>query len=153
MGFVVEPTGTSYRPVRAIGLLLILEVVGLAALGVYEFSRFLSRIDWQRVRPESMTPEVVEAVAVVLFVPPAVLMILSAMGFLFMRRRGWLLAAISQGLCLGVCLWLYVQIQPYYVYPIMAYCVVVILFLNSQDVRAVFHVGRAAAKAKHGGAA
>jgi hypothetical protein len=150
---VVEPTGTSYRPVRAIGLLLILEVAGLAGLGVYEFSRFLSRIDWQRVRPESMTPEVVEALAVVFFLPPAVLMILSAMGFLFMRRRGWLLAAISQGLCLGVCLWLYVQIQPYYVYPIMAYCVVVILFLNSQDVRAVFHVGREAAQAKPGSAA
>lgn len=150
--FVVEPTDTSYRPVRAIGLLLILEVAGLAALGVYEFSRFLSRIDWERVRPEAMTPEVVEAVAVALFLPPAVLMIVSAMGFLFMRRRGWLLAAISQGLSLGVCLWLYAQIQPYYVYPIMAYCVVVILFLNSQDVRAVFHVGRDAAKAKRGAA-
>ena len=134
-------------------MLLILEVVGLAALGVYEFSRFLSRLDWQRVRPESMTPEVVEAVAVVLFVPPAVLMILSAMGFLFMRRRGWLLAAISQGLSIGICLWLYAQLQPYYVYPIMAYCVVVILYLNSQGVRTVFHVGREAAKAKHGGAA
>jgi hypothetical protein len=148
LGFVVEPTGTSYRPVRAIGLLLILEVVGLAGLGVYEFSRFLSRLDWQRVRPESVTPEVVEAAAVALFVPPAVLMILSAMGFLFMRRKGWLLAAISQGLSLGICLWLYTQLQPYYVYPIMAYCVVVILYLNSRGVRTVFHVGRDAAKTK-----
>jgi uncharacterized membrane protein YqhA len=152
-GFVEKPSGTSYRPVRAIGLLLILEVVGLAALGVYEFSRFLSRLDWQRVRPESVTPEVVEAAAVALFVPPAVLMIVSAMGFLFMRRKGWLLAAISQGLCLAVCLWLYTQIQPYYVYPIMAYCVLVILYLNSQDVRTVFHVGRNAAKTNPGGAA
>ena len=152
-GYVVEPTGTSYRPVRAIGLLLILEVVGLAALGVYEFSQVLSRLDWQRVRPESATPEVIEAAVLVLFVPPAILMIVSAMGFLFMRRRGWLLAAISQGLSIGICLWLYVELQPYYVYPIMAYCVVVILYLNSQGVRTVFHVGRDAAKARHGGAA
>lgn len=150
---MVEPTGTSYRPVRAIGLLLILEVVGFAALGVYEFTRYLSRMDWQRVRPESVTPEVIEAAAVVLFVPPAVLMIVSAMGFLFMRRKGWLLAAISQGLSIGICLWLYVQLQPYYVYPIMAYCVLVILYLNSQGVRTVFHVGRDAAKMKPGGAA
>lgn len=150
---MVEPTGTSYRPVRAIGLLLILEVVGLVALGVYEFSQVLSRVDWQRVRPESVTPEVVEAAAVVLFVPPAVLMVVSALGFLFMRRRGWVLAAISQGLSLGLCLWLYAEIQPYYVYPIMAYCVLVILYLNSQGVRTVFHVGRGAAKAKSGSAA
>lgn len=153
LGLVVEPTGASYRPVRAIGLLLILEVLGLAALGVYEFSQVLSRLDWQRVRPEAVTPEVVEAAAVFLFVPPAVLMVVSALGFLFMRRRGWVLAAISQGLSLGLCLWLYTQLQPYYVYPIMAYCVLVILYLNSQGVRTVFHVGRGAAKAKSGGAA
>lgn len=153
LGLVVEPTGTSYRPVRAIGLLLILEVLGLAALGVYEFSQVHSRLDWQRVRPESVTPEVVEAAAVFLFLPPAVLMVVSALGFLFMRRRGWVLAAISQGLSLGLCLWLYTQLQPYYVYPIMAYCVLVILYLNSQGVRTVFQVGRGAAKAKSGGAA
>lgn len=153
LGFVVQPSGTSYRPVRAIGLLLILEVVGLVGLGLYEFYGVLSRIDWERVRPEAVTPEVVEAAAVVLFVPPAIMMILSAMGFLFMRRKGWLLAAISQGLCLVICLWLYTQIRPNYVYPIMAYCVLVILYLNSQDVRAVFHVGRNAAKTNPGGAA
>ena len=57
----------------------------------------------------------------VLFVPSGVLTLLSALSFLLMRRRGWLLAAISQGLSLGGGLWLYSWYQPVYVYPIMAY--------------------------------
>ena len=63
---------------------------------------------------------------------------MSAMSFLFMRRKGWLLAAIAQGLSLAVSLWLYSWFQPGYVYPIMAYCVLMILYLNSNDVRLVF---------------
>jgi hypothetical protein len=68
---------------------------------------------------------------------------MSALSFLLLRRKGWLLAAISQGLSLGVCLWLYSQTQPWYVYPIMAYCILMILYLNSQDVRVMFHPRRA----------
>ena len=60
-----------------------------------------------------------------LFIPSAVLTLLSALSFLFLRR-GWLLAAIAQGMSLAVCLWLYSWFQPGYVYPIMAYCVLMI---------------------------
>jgi hypothetical protein len=67
---------------------------------------------------------------------------MSALSFLFMRRKGWLLAAIAQGLSLAVSLWLYSWFQPPYVYPIMAYCVLMILYLNSYDVRMVFLSGR-----------
>ncbi len=139
----VEPDKTSYRPVRVIGLLLLLEVVGLVGLGAYEFLQ----VDWQRVRFEGEpSRQVIEAAALVLFAPPAVLTLLSALSFLLLRRRGWLLAAIAQGLSVAVCLWLYSQIQPVYVYPIMAYCVLMILYLNSHDVRVVFHPRRYAAE-------
>jgi hypothetical protein len=50
-----------------------------------------------------------------------------------------------------VCLWLYSQLQPVYAYPIMAYCVLMIFYLNSQDVRVVFHLKRDAAKQGPGG--
>ncbi len=73
-----------------------------------------------------------------MFVPSGILTLMSAFSFLFMRRRGWLLAAIAQGLSLAVSLWLYSWFQPSYVYPIMAYCVLMILYLNSHDVRVVF---------------
>jgi VanZ family protein len=59
-----------------------------------------------------------------------------------MRRRGWLLAAIAQGLSLAVSLWLYSWFQPTYVYPIMAYCILMILYLNSNEVRLAFLPGR-----------
>ena len=51
-------------------------------------------------------------------------------------------AAIAQGMSLAVCLWLYSLFQPGYVYPIMAYCILMILYLNSQDVRMVFRPGQ-----------
>ncbi len=123
-------------------MLLILEVIGLVGLGAYEFLQ----VDWQQVRFEEPPRQVIEVAAFVLFVPPAVLTLLSALSFLLLRRKGWLLAAIAQGLSLAVCLWLYSEFQPGYVYPIMAYCVLMILYLNSHDVRVVFHPGRGQAR-------
>ncbi len=136
---MVEPDKTSYRPVRAIGLLLILQVVGIVGLGVYESTL----VDWRTIRPDEAPPQgVIEVAAFALFAPPAVLTLLSGLSFLLLRRRGWLLAAIAQGFSLAVCLWLYTLFQPGYVYPIMAYSILMILYLNSHDVRMVFRPGR-----------
>jgi hypothetical protein len=129
---------------------LILQVIGLVGLAAYE----VVQVDWQRVQAEAAPPpQVLEVLAFALFVPSAVMTLLSALSFLLLRRKGWLLAAIGQGLGLAVCLWLYSQFQPWYVYPIMAYCTIMILYLNSQDVRTMFHPRRPPAKAKPGGIA
>jgi hypothetical protein len=135
---VAGAANISYRPVRAIGLLLAFQVVCLVGLGAHEFLQ----VDWRQIGPEEPSQQVIEALTLALFVPPAVMTLMSALSFLLLRRKGWLLAAISQGLSLGVCLWLYSQTQPWYVYPLMAYCVLMILYLNSQDVRVVFQVRR-----------
>ena len=138
----MEPAEISYRPIRVIGGLLILEVVGLAILGAYEFAQ----VDWQGVRLDATPPQqVVEVLAFVLFVPSAVLTLLSALSFLLLRRKGWLLAAIGQGSSVAVCLWLYSALQPWYIYPVMAYCVLMVLYLNSRDVRMTFRPRREAA--------
>jgi len=134
----MEPGRTSYRPVRVIGVLLILEVIGLVVLGGYQFLR----VRWGGIDLEGQQHRAVEAAVFALFVPSAILTLLAALSFLFLYRRGWLLAAIAQGLSLAVCLWLYSWFQPAYVYPIMAYCVLMILYLNSQDVRMVFRPGQ-----------
>ncbi|MDQ3864689.1 MAG: hypothetical protein M3317_14560 [Actinomycetota bacterium] len=131
----MEPGKTSYRPVRVIGILLLLEVVGLVLLGGYEFLQ----VHWRWLDLQSPQHRVVEVVLFALFIPSAILTLLSALSFLFLHRRGWLLAAIAQGLSLAVSLWLYSLFQPGYVYPIMAYCILMILYLNSEDVRVVFH--------------
>lgn len=143
---MVESDKLSYRPVRVIGLLLILQVAGILGIGAYEFSQILSGLDLERVRLDALPRGTLEAAAFALLVPSAALMILSAMSFFILRRRGWVLAAIAQGLSLAVCLWLYTEFKPYYVYPIMAYCILMILYLNSHDVRVVFHVNRDASK-------
>ena len=134
-----EPGSASRRPVWAIGLLLMLEVAGIAASGAYE----LSRVDWRAVISARAAPprEVVEALVLVLFAPAAVLTLLAALGLLLLRRRGWLLAAISQGAVVATGLWLYATYETIYVYPIMAYAVLMILYLNVHDVRAVFYPG------------
>jgi hypothetical protein len=126
-----------------VGLLLVLQVIGLAGLAAYE----LLQVDLQRLRPEVPSSQpVLEVLALVLFVPSAVMTLISALSFLLLRRKGWILAAIGQGLSLAVCLWLYSRFQPWYVYPIMAYCTLMILYLNSQDVRTLFHPRRDPAK-------
>ena len=145
---MVGPDNISHRPVRVIGLLLVLQLVGLAALGAYEFLQ----VDWQRVQLDTTPPQqVIEVLAFALFVPSAVLTLLSALSFLLLRRKGWLLAAIGQGLSVAICLWLYSELQPWYVYPIMAYCTLMILYLNPHDVRMMFHPRREATRP--GGAA
>jgi len=146
---VAGAANTSYRPVRAIGLLLAFQVVCLVGLGAHEFLQ----VDWRQIGAEEPSQQVIEALTLTLFVPPAVMTLISALSFLLLRRKGWLLAAISQGLSLGVCLWLYSQTQPWYVYPLMAYCILMILYLNSQDVRVVFHVRRTTRQQEPGGAA
>ena len=146
---MARAANTSYRPVRAIGLLLAFQVVCLVGLGAHEFLQ----VDWRQIGAEEPSQQVIEALTLTLFVPPAVMTLMSALSFLLLRRKGWLLAAISQGLSLGVCLWLYSQTQPWYVYPLMAYCILMILYLNSHDVRVVFHLRRASTQQEPGGAA
>ena len=134
----MEPNKAAYRTVKVIGVLLILEVVGLVLNGVREFSQ----VYWRGLELGSRHYEAAEVAVYALFIPSGVLTLMSAFSFLFMRRKGWLLAAMAQGLSLAVSLWLYSWFQPGYVYPIMAYCVLMILYLNSNDVRVVFLSGR-----------
>ena len=147
-------------------MLLILQVVGLAGIGVYE----VTSVDWEefaiidsegdvtidldRIDPsqppesefEISVQQATEAVVfVVFFLPPVFLMLLAGFSFLLLKRRGWLLAAVAQGLSLGVCLFIYTNPEletGAYVYPIMVYCILMILYLNSWDVRVMFHSRR-----------
>ena len=144
----VDETGR--RPILMVGLLLLLEAAGLAGVVAYEFSR----VDWRRLDPESPSGQAIGAATSLLFAPSAVLAALAALGFLFLSRRGWILAALSQGASLAICLWLYYSgSAPLYVYGVMVYCILMVLYLNSHDVRVAFHSGRedAAPRAARGG--
>jgi hypothetical protein len=151
----VKPDKISSRPIRVIGFLLILQAIGLAGIAAVD----LRQVDWQEVELE-FSPRLQEGLEItvdwpqeqevgleaaraievaVRFLPPVVLAILGGLGFLFFSRRGWLLAALAQTLSLWACLQLYYEWNPGFVYPVMLYCIFLILYLNSYDVRVVFH--------------
>jgi hypothetical protein len=129
-----------------LGVLLILQVVALVGIGVYLFSsidwdRLLALIDDQvQTLPGPLENQLEQAILfVIFFLPPAVLLLLAGFSFVFLRRRGWLLASVAQGVVLLACLFFYPDPRPGYTYPIIAYCILMVLYLNSQGVRAVFH--------------
>ena len=145
-------TTTRSWPVRANGLLLILQALGLAGISVYD----IYQVYWQEVQQQiefeaTLSPKLAEAAEQAIVVSlilglPAILAILAALGFFLLFRVGWLLAMIVQALTLLACLLLYGQWEavlyrePDFIYPVMLYGIVMTLYLNSSDVRAAFHV-------------
>jgi hypothetical protein len=122
-----------------VGVLLILEAVGLASLAAYHVALRAGGLQTELEAELRRSFETLAAGGA--FVAAAILAAVAAVGFLFMRRRGWLPAALAQTLGLGTCLALYAELEPIFVYPVMVYCIVMVLYLNSRDVRSVFHPG------------
>jgi MFS family permease len=143
-----------YRQTRLLGVLLILQVVGMVGIGIWLFST----IDWDRILtfadgqthlegdlPKSLERQLEQAILyAIYFLAPAILLLLAGLGFVLLRRRGWMLASVAQAICLLVCLFFYTDPRPWFAYPIIAYCILMILYLNSQGVRVVVHSRRMA---------
>jgi MFS family permease len=137
-----------------LGVLLILQVVGMVGIGIWLFST----IDWDRILtfadgqthlegdlPKSLERQLEQAILyAIYFLAPAILLLLAGLGFVLLRRRGWMLASVAQAICLLVCLFSYTDPRPWFAYPIIAYCILMILYLNSQGVRVVVHSRRMA---------
>ena len=132
-------------------MLLILQVVAMIGFGVWLFST----IDWDRMLtlaneqaqnlPKPLERQLEQAILyVIYFLAPAILLLLAGLGFVLFRRRGWMLASVAQALIMLACLFFYTDPRPWFVYPIIAYCILMILYLNSQGVRAVVHSRRMA---------
>ncbi len=147
-----------YRQARLLGVLLILQFVAMVGIGVWLFSS----IDWDTVVNLSNEPGQVKLhtndkdtlkafkraiLFTVYFLAPVILLFLSGLGFVLLRRRGWMLASVAQALTMLACLFFYGASRPWFAYPIIAYCILMILFLNSRSVRAVVHRKRALAGA------
>jgi hypothetical protein len=140
-----------YRQTRVLGVLLILQVVMMVGIGIWLFST----IDWDRILtlaseqaqnlPKPLEKQLEQAILyVIYFLAPAILLLLAGLGFVLLRRRGWMLASVAQAISLLICLFFYTDPRPWFAYPIIAYCILMILYLNSQGVRAVVHSRRMA---------
>jgi hypothetical protein len=123
--------------VRAVGLFLLLQAAGYVALSIY----LLFPFDWNT---DVISPQQIDALSIsIILIPAAILAVLSAIGFLFLFRAGWLLAMAMQGATLLGCLTLYFDTKPQAIFPVMLYCTVMAFYLNSFDVRVAFYGGAA----------
>ena len=137
-----------YRQKRVVGMLLILQSVVFVGIGV----RLFTVIDWDRAisladeqnLPQNLEQQLERAVVfALLFLGPTVLLRRAGLSFVLLRRRGWLLASVAEGAILLSCLFVYPDPRPGFTYPLIAYSILMVLYLNSQGVRAVFHSRRA----------
>ena len=130
---MTQPTDSkrSPWPVRAIALLLLLQAVGLLGLNVYNINsqvgeRVEISINFDDVNSKEEYDNLPAHKRVIV-------------GFLFRRRFGWLLAMLTQNIVLAICIMLYLGIRPAIIYPIMTYSILMVLYLNMQEVRLAFH--------------
>jgi hypothetical protein len=127
----------------------------MVGIGVWLFSR----IDWDRVKVLANEPGQIRVQTIdgallkqleqaiqyfIYFLPPAILLLLAGLGFVLLRRRGWMLASVAQALIMLACLFFYGDSRPWFVYPLIAYSILMILLLNSRSVRAAVHRKRTA---------
>jgi hypothetical protein len=144
-----------YRQTRLLGVLLILQVGAMVGIGAWLFSR----IDWDRVKVLANEPGQIQVQTIdgallkqleqailyfIYFLPPAILLLLAGLGFVLLRRRGWMLASVAQALIMLACLFFYGDSRPWFAYPLIACSIFMILLLNSRSVRAAVHRRRTA---------
>ncbi len=135
---------TGYRwPLRAISLLLFLQMLWLCGITAY----FAQQIDWEQELADPMLSvtalDVIVWMAVV--APLAVLLLVTAVGFFFRRRFAWHFAMTAQGIMLLGSLTIYFFTvshlrDSHLLYLSMLYCILMVLYLNTSDVRMAFHV-------------
>ncbi|HEU4847615.1 MAG TPA: hypothetical protein VFT03_05410, partial [Rubrobacteraceae bacterium] len=95
-----------YRQTRVLGVLLILQVGAMVGIGVWLFAS----IDWDTIVNLSNKPGQIRLQATdkaevkdlkrailfaVYFFAPVVLLLLAGLGFVLLRRRGWMLASVA----------------------------------------------------------
>jgi hypothetical protein len=130
-------------------------VGAMVGIGAWLFSR----IDWDRVKVLANEPGQIQVQTIdgallkqleqailyfIYFLPPAILLLLAGLGFVLLRRRGWMLASVAQALIMLACLFFYGDSRPWFAYPLIACSIFMILLLNSRSVRAAVHRRRTA---------
>lgn len=138
----VEPTLAAPNPwpIRAISLLLAVQAFGLAGV----ILSFVRQVDWDNELVAAPSPKAVDTFLFGAgYGAVAIALLLTAASFYFQRRNAWIIAIALQGLALGFALWIYFGTTSHFrrspwLYAIMAYSVILVLYLNTADVRTAF---------------
>jgi hypothetical protein len=113
-----HPHPPAHRPwaVAAISWLLLIETAALLLLAFVNLGRPIA----------------------VAFLALAILAVVAAVGFVWVRRGGWVNAVLVQGGGLLLALWLYFGPRPMYCYLMMLAGILMVLYLHQADVQAAF---------------
>ena len=109
-------------------MLLILQFLAMVGIGIWLFSRFdwnralkitsgSGKINVQTVEGPWLEPSVQALLFAVYFLGPGILLLLAGLGFVLLRRRGWMLASVAQALIMLSCLFFYGDSRPWFAYP------------------------------------
>lgn len=71
---------------------------------------------------------------------PFIFVLVAGFAFLSGRRSGWLLAMMAQGFTLYISLTLYFSQRLDIIFPNMIYCMIMVFYLNTPVVRAIFGI-------------
>lgn len=122
---------------RVIAALLAVQAGSLLAMTMVRLAQF----DWEReVADVMLSAAALDAVLLALMLLPlAFFDLLTALGMWFERAWAWLWAMIIQGLLLIFCLSSYaINRRSWDIYFLMFICIVLVLYLNANDVRLAF---------------
>jgi hypothetical protein len=126
-------------PVTMLSLLLLLQAVGLFAVGTTNLLRTSLRLG---ITPDTVMEALPHAARGSLFIALALLALLVSFSFFRLRRTAWLSALLVQGLTLLFALSLYLRdrpgSRPHYAYVMMLYALFMVVYLNYGDVPAAF---------------
>ena len=126
---------------RVISLLLTVQAFSFVAISISWFNE----VDWTQ-EPFGLAQYgslLEKLIALLVLFPVVVILLLAAIGFLFQRRAAWLVAMLVQGFVLFACLSNYFSEQPTvrssnWFYAIMLYSIILVLYLNTNDIRVAF---------------
>ncbi len=134
---------------RVIALLLVIQatlLIGISAV-------VISRIDWaQELEDVMLSLTALDTILLVALLGPlAVFELVTALGMWLGGGSLWLRAMVIQGILLIFCLSSYVaQRREAFVYLLMLTCIIIVLYLNTNDVRLTYQNRRLQRRARSG---
>ncbi|HEY5575084.1 MAG TPA: hypothetical protein VIK64_18835 [Anaerolineales bacterium] len=123
------------RTVTVFAWLLLFQALGLSIISALNFSSI--NFEWQ-ITHQDFYMDLPSGLRGWAFATLSLLALLTGVRFFRLRESAWLHAMLIQGLNLSLAIGLYLQQKPFYVYPLMVYCIFMVLYLNYSDVLNTF---------------